>query len=309
MIDLGQQITEYIDYCTYHKKLNHKTTKAYSIDLRQFRDFMEAKTDKLSKAALSNYIVYLHKKFKPKTVKRKVASLKAFLRYLEFEEIITDNQFSKLQTRFHEPQILPRTIPLRIITKILRAAYKEWGKANTDFQKKTTLRDIAILEFLFATGMRVSEVCSLSEKDVNLFDGSIRVMGKGSKERVLQIGNSEVISILKQYKKAFITQISADGHFFINRLHTRISEQSVRFMIKKYSDIAGISLHITPHMFRHSFATLLLEEDVDIRYIQQMLGHSSIVTTQIYTHVASKKQKKILALKHPRNKISVGIEP
>lgn len=98
-------------------------------------------------------------------------------------------------------------------------------------------------------------------------------------------------------------QLTQTSWFFLNRLGNRLSSQSVRFMINKYCQAAGIQLHITPHMFRHSFATLLLEEDVDIRYIQQLLGHSSIITTQIYTHVTSKKQKDILTAKHPRNKI------
>ncbi len=110
---------------------------------------------------------------------------------------------------------------------------------------------------------------------------------------------------LENYKYTFAAKIDNTGYFFVNRLQHRLSEQSVRFMINKYVSIAGLSSHITPHMFRHSFATLLLEEDVDIRYIQQLLGHSSIITTQIYTHVASKKQRDILTTKHPRNKIKV----
>ena len=106
------------------------------------------------------------------------------------------------------------------------------------------------------------------------------------------------------YQHSYSKQIEETGWFFLNRLGNRLSDQSVRFMINKYCQMAGIQLHITPHMFRHSFATLLLEEDVDIRYIQQLLGHSSITTTQIYTHATSKKQKDILTAKHPRNKIN-----
>jgi integrase/recombinase XerD len=116
----------------------------------------------------------------------------------------------------------------------------------------------------------------------------------------------EVLKALQDYERLFAKQIAATGIFFINRLNQRLSTQSVRSMIRKYTKEASILIHITPHMFRHSFATLLLEEDVDIRYIQHLLGHSSIVTTQIYTHVSMEKQKFILSAKHPRNKLIVN---
>ena len=125
-------------------------------------------------------------------------------------------------------------------------------------------------------------------------------------ERIIQLGNQEVISALVLYQETFKKDIEICGYFFVNRLHHKLSDQSVRFMINHYAELAGISQHITPHMFRHSFATLLLEQDVDIRYIQRMLGHSSISTTEIYTHVSSTKQKDILTNKHPRNQMNVN---
>jgi integrase/recombinase XerD len=160
------------------------------------------------------------------------------------------------------------------------------------------------VELLFATGMRVSELCSLEAKDVRLEEGNIYIMGKGSKERVIQIGNKEVLAILQEYIDVKNSHKCKSNFFFINRFFSRISEQSVRFMLKKIRIKAGIPINITPHMFRHSFATLLLEEDVDIRYIQRMLGHSSIQTTQIYTFVTTEKQRQILTTRHPRNKIA-----
>ncbi|MNJ64298.1 Tyrosine recombinase XerD [compost metagenome] len=136
-------------------------------------------------------------------------------------------------------------------------------------------------------------------------NGLVRIYGKGAKERIIIISNPDVLAALKNYKTAFNQQIEDIGYFFINRVNNRLSEQSVRLMIIKYTKKANIAEHLTPHMFRHSFATLLLEEDVDIRYIQQILGHSSITTTQIYTHVSTKKQNDILTLKHPRNRLSI----
>ncbi len=148
--------------------------------------------------------------------------------------------------------------------------------------------------------MRISELCSLGINDINLYDRTILIYGKGSKERRIQIGNDDVINILEMYKTAFQNEILKSMYFFSNQKGNALSDQSVRRMINKYTSLAAIELHITPHMFRHTFATSLLEADVDIRYIQEMLGHSSINITQIYTHVAMSKQKDILTTKHPR---------
>lgn len=154
------------------------------------------------------------------------------------------------------------------------------------------MRNILILELLFATGMRISELCSLKTEQIDFNDYIIKIYGKGSKERLIQICNTNVQVLIDKYKNTM--ELEENFFFFTNRLHNRLSEQSVRYMINDYAKSAQISRHITPHMFRHSFATLLLEEDVDIRYIQQMLGHSSITTTQIYTHTSINKQRSIL---------------
>lgn len=306
MLQLEDLITNYLEFCKYQKNLNSKTLKAYNIDFQQFINYMRGTDGELNKINLSNYITILHKTYKPKTIKRKVACLKAFCNYLEYDEIIEKNPFSKMKTKFQEPMLLPRTIPLATIEAILSAAYQEINMKKTAFHIKTVLRDIAVLELLFATGIRVSELCSLPIDDINLDDKFIRIYGKGSKERIVQIVNSDVLLALIDYSNGYAVEMRGGGFFFINRLNNRLSEQSVRFMINKYANKAGVTMHITPHMFRHSFATLLLEEDVDIRYIQKLLGHSSIVTTQIYTHVTSNKQKLILTSKHPRNKVVIN---
>ncbi len=298
-------IRSYLNHCRFEKGLDGKTLKAYKIDLLQYVTYAKEENNVFIKETLQSYIVYLHSRYKVKTVKRKIASLKAFFNYLEYEDLISENPFSKLRIKLHEPFLLPRTIPLASIDALLRCAYQQASEKSKDrYGYRANLRDIAILELLFATGMRVSELCSLRSENVNLAEESIKIYGKGSKERIIQIGNQEVLLAVKTYYDAFSEQIENTGHFFINRLGNQLSDQSVRFMITKYCQAAGILQHITPHMFRHSFATLLLEEDVDIRYIQQLLGHSSIVTTQIYTHVTSKKQRDILTTKHPRNKIT-----
>ena len=306
MTSLPAQIQKYLAVCANQKKLSPPTLKAYAIDLKQFVQFQQECDHRLDRENISQYIAHLHETYKPKSAKRKIASLKAFLGYLEFEEILTVNPFSRIQTRFQEPHVLPRTIPFADVQDIFRAAYSELNKrANPGSQKSAAIRDVAVLELLFATGMRVSELCSIKMSDLRLSDSIVCIDGKGSRQRIVQLGNPAVVSALVQYINIFERRMQCCGYMFVNRLGNRLSEQSVRFMIRKYSESAGLSSRITPHMFRHTFATLLLEEDVDIRYIQQILGHSSIVTTQIYTHVSLGKQKEILTAKHPRNRIVV----
>ena len=295
-------VKNFISYCQFRKALNSKTIKAYSIDLRQFFEYIG---DNLDKTSICEYISYLHKQYKPKSCRRKIATLKAFVHYLLIEDIIEINPFDKIETSFREPTLLPKTIPLNIINHMFQIAYAQWMRATTDYAKKSCLRDIAVMEMLFATGARVSEICSLTPKTVDLPNHTIKIFGKGSKERIIQIENSDVLKVLSDYYIAFKKDIDSSGYYFVNKLHKRLTEQSVREIINKYAKLSNSNMHITPHMFRHSFATLLLEEDVDIRYIQKILGHSSITTTQIYTHVAMTKQKEILSVKHPRNKISI----
>ena len=305
-MNMRQEINSYLNHCKSQKKLNQKSIKAYFIDLEQFILYFDYDEEQsLTKTGICSYISELHKTYSPKTVKRKLASLRAFFNYLEFEEVVEVNPLRKIKTRFQEPKVLPRVIPLEIIKQLLTTAYREYARSKTDYEKFAALRDVAIVETLFATGMRVSELCSLKGDDVNLDNGCIHIMGKGAKERVIQIGNDEVLSVLRSYYKLNMTRINQSGFFFVNRLSSRLSEQSVRFMLQDFCGKANITLKITPHMFRHSFATLLLEEDVDIRYIQRMLGHSSIQTTQIYTQVTTEKQRQILTAKHPRNKVII----
>ncbi len=175
-----------------------------------------------------------------------------------------------------------------------------------NINEKNALRDAAVAELLFSSGMRISELCSLHPADVNLYDGIILIYGKGNKERRIQIGNESVINILKKYRDEFINEIKRmQLFFFANQNGKPLSDQSIRRMINKYCSLAEIEMHITPHMFRHTFATSLLEADVDIRYIQEMLGHSSINITEIYTHVAVAKQRDILIAKHPRKDFKI----
>ncbi len=306
MNTLKNYISEYIEYCEYRKRLDSKTLKAYKIDLKQFEIFCTNLSDCFAKSVVDDFITNLHKQYKPKTVKRKIASLKAFFHHMEYKELLNENPFTKLDIRFREAKLLPKTIPFHSIQTFLSTLYAQKELAESEYQLRCCIRDIAVIELLFATGMRISELCSLKPSDIDFESSNILIYGKGAKERIIQLGNQEVIAALVLYQETFKKDIEFCGYFFVNRLQHKLSEQSVRFMINHYAELAGISQHITPHMFRHSFATLLLEQNVDIRYIQRMLGHSSISTTEIYTHVSSAKQKDILVHKHPRNFMEVN---
>lgn len=301
MDNLQKHVETYLEYCQTQKRLDTKTLRAYRIDITQFCEYIQpANILETTPEILENFFANLHQKYKPRTVRRKIASLKALFHYFEYKELIGQNPFNKIHVKFREPVLLPKTIPLYNVEKFLSTIYNQISDAKTAYQRRNALRDAAVIELLFATGMRISELCSLNTDDVNLYDKTILIYGKGSKERKVQIGNDDVIQILKKYQNSFEKEIQSCQYFFTNQSGRKLSEQSVRRMINKYTSLAAIDLHITPHMFRHTFATSLLEADVDIRYIQEILGHSSITVTEIYTHVAMSKQRDILTTKHPR---------
>ena len=295
-------VKSYLSDCKCQKCLDSKTIKAYQIDLNQFLKFATAEfPSEVTPGIIEDFIAHLHNTYKPKSAKRKIASLKAFFHYLEFKDIIEKNPFNKIRVHFREPEILPKTIPLDELQRFLATISRQCQLAPTDYQRRNAVRDLAVFELLFATGIRISELCALKPKDMNLSDGTILIYGKGSKERRLQTGTPEVLQEMRQYNEAFSKEISACDHFFANQSGRPLSDQAVRRTLKKYCSLAAVETHATPHMFRHTFATSLLEADVDIRYIQEMLGHSSITITEIYTHVAVSKQRDILSTKHPRN--------
>lgn len=296
---------EYLYYGLKQRKLDEKTVRAYRVDLRQFSEFCAQKELVTEKAIIRQYVLYLHETYKQKTVKRKLASLKAFYSYLEDEEIIENSPLRKIRTEFREEKVLPRSIPYSVLQSLLSSMYSQKSIESTISKRKLLNRDIVVVEILFSTGIRISELCNLMQKNIDIEHGIFCIKGKGGKERYLQIGTEEVLEQLKEYKRHWKKELEASEFFFLNRYGNRYSEQSARRMIQRYTQEAMIEMHITPHMFRHAFATLLLEEEVDIRFIQKMLGHASIMTTQIYAEVASKKQMEILKMKHPRNRMEI----
>ncbi len=307
MITLQTAVQDFLLHCRFEKNLSEKTLKAYRTDLLQLQSFLTSKDfsteiSHISKIQIREYLMSISH-LKPKSVKRKIASAKALFNFLEFEDELALNPFRKMQIRIKEEKKLPRVMDIKEVTRIFSTAYFSKNKSTDpgSYSYFESLRNIVIIELLFATGARVSEIANLKTDAINLDNGNIRIKGKGNKERVIEIYNPETISTLKRYYKLYKAKIgNADNYFLVNRFQKRISDQSIRNIINKLAVKAKIAKHITPHMFRHSFATLLLEKDVDIKYIQTLLGHSSIMTTQIYTHVNRTKQRQILKTKHPR---------
>lgn len=300
-------IEKFLLYCRYEKNLDPKSIKAYRIDLFQFHAFISENNhpeviQKIDKMVLKQFLQHIMAQYKSKTVKRKIASLKAMFNYFEFEDVIESNPFRKMRIKIQEEKELPKTLTMREIEKLLKHIYQKKELCQSEKEYQNIVRDICVLEVLYATGMRVSELCNLQLSDIHLNTGDVKIKGKGRKERMSQICHKEVLRVLREYADLFHEEPAGAIPFFLNRNSNRLSEQSVRFMIKKYVSEMNLTKHITPHMFRHSFATQLLDAGVDLRYIQHLLGHSSIHTTQIYTHVTNEKQKQILAQKHPRER-------
>lgn len=302
MKELTYLISDYLAIAEQQRKLSPHTIKAYRIDLYQFAEYSGgtlAKTENLRE-----YVVYLNNHFSPRSTKRKIASIRAFYNEIWSCGIIDYNPFDKLRICTHSPKQLPRIIPEETIYTLLQCTYQKYTIGD-----RVTLRDIVVLELLFTTGLRVSELCSLSCDNFDLRENSIRLLikGKGKKERIIQLVTPELIKLLHVYCDKYAEEIKTKKFILYNRDKRPLSPQSVRRIIKKYLRIGKITTHITPHMFRHTFATLLLEAGVDIRYIQSLLGHSSIATTQIYTHVTTQRQTLLLAEKHPRSKMKFSI--
>lgn len=321
MDQLLEESNCFFDYCLNNRRLTRNTVRVYQFDLQHFNRFlsqeMQPITDykEVTKATLEHYLTSLQS-YSVKTIKRKFACVKSLFHYLEYEEKIDQNPFSRFHLNIREPYQLRTTMNFEEIEKFLSVAYDEKpcslpeqpGAIPARPLKITSeefiwIRDIAILELLFVGGLRVSELCSLAFKDINLNHYAIMIHGKGNKERLIYLENEEVIVALNSYlfhrKNANIDL----PYVFITKFGQILSTQAVRNLVTKYTKLAGIKKNITPHVFRHTFATLLLEEGVDIKYIQDFLGHSSISTTQIYLHTTNKQKRKIIATQHPRQRL------
>lgn len=301
-----QAIKSFLQYCSLERALSELTIKAYKKDLEQFvktTNSYSYNVVDLNKETIRNYLVKINSIYKPKTLKRKIATLKSFFNYLEREDILPVTPFRKMYIKLERAQYLPKTIKESSLSEILKYSYIEKKKFKTNSNAyKFITRDICVIELMFSTGIRVSELCNISPLDMDLINNKLTINGKGNKQRLIPLCEKHLLTILEEYSFLYEEALHNSRAFFLNRDLKPLSDQSVRRIIKKYCSIAGVTEHITPHMFRHTIATMLLENGVDIRNIQTLLGHSSLSVTEIYTHVNLASQREVLAQKHPRKK-------
>ena len=226
MQTLSQSIDQYLEMCEFERNLSPDTIKAYRIDLWQFSEF--TKLEWANRDLLNQYIKYLNQNFAPRSVKRKLASVRAFYHEQEFSGALQENPFQKLHIRIQSPKQLPRTIPSQIVHDLMQSAYDDYSPG-----KRNVLRDILILELLFSTGLRVSELCSLSIETFLLGESELRLLvnGKGRKERMIQITTPELINLAKTYCNEFAKEIQHSGAILFNRQGHPISTQSIRRII------------------------------------------------------------------------------
>lgn len=307
-MNINKLFNEFIKHCKHEKLLSDKTIKAYKIDFNQFSEYLDSENitqiSQVSKNHIRSFVRSISESYKSKTIKRKLATIKSFFNFLEDEDIILANPASKVKTTMKEQFTLPKTLTLTEIQVILESVYKVYASFNKKdtYLAKTSLQNVIIIELLFLTGMRISELTNLRVEDINLDSQVVLINGKNAKQRILYLSSPDVIELLKKHLRQ--NKKESKDFIFTNRFKNRLSEQSVRNMLKDHSKT--LNKNVTPHMFRHTFATLLLEEGVDILYIQKLLGHHSIVVTQIYTYASQAKQKELLINNHPRKKLPIS---
>jgi integrase/recombinase XerD len=290
-------IDRYLHHLIVEKGLSRNTIEAYARDLRGYSAFLQEHSGSDSLTVSSDKFIYYFKllrteKLSPRSLARNISTLKGFYKFLLQEGVLEENPLRHLRT----PRVIPR------LPEILTREDVEQVLAQVKAEKPLGLRDRAMLEILYATGLRVSELVHLSVHDVDLEVGYLRTKGKGSKERIVPIGGA-AIRALKDYLQGSrqVSAVKAEGQtLFLGRGGRGITRQGFWKLLRRYASTAGIRKKITPHTLRHSFATHLLEGGADLRSVQSMLGHADIATTQIYTHVSRDHLKRLHQKYHPR---------
>lgn len=291
-----EHIKNFIYFLEAERGVSENTVKSYSSDLNKLAEFLARQKKDLQSVTredILSFLMYLKDlKLNSSSIARNLAAIKTFWKFLVREQVVRENVASLVES--------PKT--WKTIPDVLTKEEVERLLAGPKGRKISDLRDKAILEIMYASGLRVSEVSDLKKAEVNVDSGFVKCYGKGGKERIVPFGRAAAEAITK-YTSSGGTELvlkARDEHLFLSRLGKKLSRQSLWKIIQKYAAASGIKKHITPHTLRHSFATHLLEGGADLRGVQEMLGHSDISTTQIYTHINSEKLKKVHENFHPR---------
>ena len=291
-------LTNFINYLQATKNLSDKTLKAYSSDLNQFFEYEQNILD----PDICTFISYLSTKLKLKdtSIRRKIITLKNFYNYLIDIEIIKTSPFKKLKFRFKQEKKLPKTLTVSEISKILKGFEMEISNLSP-FALKNYIRDAALIDLLISTGIRIGEAAAITLNDIISSEHTILIHGKGRKQRLIYISSSvtwnRIKALIKERTK------SKNNYLFVNRYGHPITIHGIEDIYKKYIKKAQINANSTPHYLRHTFATNLLANGADLRSVQEILGHASVATTQIYTEVTTARKKQVLKKFNYRNKI------
>lgn len=287
----------FIRHCQSIRKLSPHTTRAYELDLARFDQFLgkRGQVAACDKTVIHNYVRHLFdvRALKESSVKRHLATLRSFFRWLEEDGHPIEDPFRGARIRIRMPKRLPRVIARSDLRRLLLHDLPEIFADLTGY---------VATEMLFATGMRVGELAGLLDAAVDVEDGTITIVGKGNRQRRVFVPD-ELKSLLSDYRTARDQCVSAADTFLVNTRGDAASPQMIRRLVRIHGERSAVRDRVTPHMFRHSVATYLLEEGVDIRYVQRLLGHRSISTTEIYTHVADAALKVRINERHPRRGI------
>ncbi|MCM8767310.1 MAG: site-specific tyrosine recombinase XerD [Candidatus Omnitrophica bacterium] len=284
-----QLMDKFIDHLLIEKNLSQNTACAYRNDLYKFKNFIEEKKisfNKIDFETFTSFIIFLKRKnYSSTSIVRIISGVRNFYKFL-----IARGWVKNSEINIESPKIekrLPEVLTEEEVEKLL----------NLDKISRKHLRNLAILELFYSSGLRISELCNLRINALDLENAFIKVKGKGDRERICLL-NKKTIEILKRYLSE---KKDMSEYLFVNAQNKKISRQSVWKIVKKYAKYAGIEKNVKPHTLRHTFATHLLERGLDLRVVQELLGHKSISTTEIYTHLNRKKIKEIYKKYHPRS--------
>lgn len=307
--DQNEWIGQFIQYLSSEKNASPHTCRCYQRDLEAFGDFLKKSEEgfslsgrvdwqKVNRMTIRKYLSFLHRVNKKSSIARKISTLRSFYRYLIRERLVSTNPARAVSTPKVE-KTLPTTLTVDEAVELVESPRKPLKGVSQKENKLSALRDQAILELLYSSGLRVSELVGLNLRDLDLNLEIVRVMGKGRKERIVPVGKMAI-----QALTIYLNQRGSADHeapLFINLRGGRLTSRSVARLIKKYSRVSGIARKVSPHSLRHSFATHLLDAGADIREIQEMLGHASLSTTQKYIHLSPGKLMEVYDRAHPRS--------
>jgi integrase/recombinase XerD len=294
---LQESLQDYLNYLSVERGLAKNTLESYGRDLNQYLDYLKEKKNldlaATTQATVIGYLLQLQARGKATaTLSRSLAAIKSYYHYMTREKKIERDPTVNLDAPKQEKR-LPRVLTVSEVEHLLE---------QPDIKNPVGIRDRAMLEVLYATGLRVSELVSLKIEDINLETGYIKCFGKGSKERIVPLGSVAIkfLRLYQEHARKFLAARLMENTLFLNHHGKGLTRQGFWKIIKKYADNLDILTEITPHTLRHSFATHLLENGADLRSVQEMLGHADIATTQIYTHLTKGKIKDVYEKTHPR---------